>query len=163
VEWIWRKVDILIAAVFVAVAAIGASQSHAYMVQYQERLSRDLSIARDRLQDIKTGLRYKLMSDVVRTELEANAQARFEQLDGAHSSIAGANVITKPFALLRHQDPALMADTGKTFVPRLPRSSGGIVYSALGVVLGFALYEALKFPVLFLARDSRRRKFRRRP
>lgn len=160
-EWFWRKFDVLIAAVFVAAGAIGASQGHAFMTQYQERLSRDLEQARARVNEVKTGLRYKLMSDVVRTELETTAQTRFDQLNIAHTAIASSGVILKPYALLRHREPERMAETERGFVPRTPRDAGGIFYTALGALLSFVLYEILKFPVMFVA-EPRQRKFRRR-
>ncbi len=160
VDWVWRKVDVLIAAVFVSVAALGASQGHAFMTQYQERLGRDLAQARVRLNDVQTGLRYKLMSDVVRAELEATAQTRFDHLNTAHSAIAGAGV-TKPYALARYKEDRLIAETERGFVPRLPQSFAGVFYALLGALAGFAVYEAVKFPVVLIARP-RQRKFRRR-
>ncbi len=160
-EWVWRKIDVLAAAVFIAGASVAASQGHAFMTQYQERLSRDLEQARARADEIKTGLRYKLMSDIVRAELEATAQARFDQLNTAHSAIAGAGMITKPLALARHREPHLVAETKRDFVPRAPRDASGIIYAVLGVALGFLAYEILKAPVGLLARP-RQRKFRRR-
>ncbi len=160
-DWVWRKVDVLIAAAFVSVAALGASQGHAFMTQYQERLGRDLEHARVRLNDVKTGLRYKLMSDIVRAELEATAQARFDQLNTAHTAISGAHVI-KPYALARHKEERLMEETRRGFVARLPQGPGGIIYAVIGALIGFAVYEVIKFPVALLARP-RQRKFRRRP
>lgn len=160
-EWVWRKIDVLVAAVFVAAGAIGASQGHAFMIQYEEHLGRDLEQARGRLAEVKTGLRYKLMSEVVRAELEATAQTRFDQLNIAHTSIAGASII-KPYALARHEEPALLAETERNFVPRLPNTPGGIFSAILGAVIAFAIYEILKLPLSLLA-QPRQRKFRRRP
>jgi hypothetical protein len=160
VEWFWSKIDGLIAAVFVAVAAIAASQGHTFMTQYEERLSRDLAQAQARLNEVKTGLRYKLMSDVVRSELETTAQTRFDQLNVAYTAIAGAS-ITKPYAVIRHREPRLVAETERTFVPRLPTGAGGVFYAVLGALIGFLAYEIVKFPVALLARP-RQRKFRRR-
>lgn len=162
-EWVWRKIDVLIAAVFVAVAAVAASQGHAFMDQYEERLSRDLGQARTRVEELATGLRYKLMSDAVRTDLAAAAQERLARLDAAHDAIAGAFAVTRPFALIRHRDPALLAETRAGFVPRLPRGVDGALYAAVGALAGFALYEVLKLPLSILLREPRRRKFRRRP
>lgn len=159
-DWFWRKVDVLVAAVFVAVTAIAASQGHAFMLQYEERLARETGQAQARLNEIKTGLRYKLMSDVVRSELEGAAQTRFAQLNIAYTAIAGAGV-TKPIALLRHRDAELVAETERLFAPRLPRDANGIIYALLGALLGFLVYEVVKYPVAFLARP-RQRKFRRR-
>lgn len=160
-EWVWRKVDVLVAAAFVAAGAIGASQGHAFMIQYEEHLGRDLAQARSRLNDVKTGLRYKLMSEVVRGELEATAQTHFDQLNVAHTSIAGSSIL-KPYALVRHQEPVLLAETERTFVPRLPTTIGGIFFAVLGAVIAFAIYEVIKLPVELVVRP-RQRKFRRRP
>jgi hypothetical protein len=160
VEWLLRKADVLIAAVFVAAAAVGASQGHAFMTQYEERLARDLGQARARVSEIRTGLRYKLMSDVVRGDLEAAAQTRFDRLNIAYSAIAGAGV-TKPYALARYREPRLVAETEGAFVPRLPRDTAGVLYTVLGALLGFLAYEIVKFPVVLSARP-RQRKFRRR-
>lgn len=160
-DWVLRKVDVLIAAVFVSAAALGASQGYAFMTQYEQRLGRDLEQAGARLNEVRTGLRYKLMSDVVRAELEATAQARFDQLNTAHTAISGASII-KPYALARHKEERLMEETQRGFVASLPHGPGGITYAIIGAVIGFAIYEAIKFPVALLARP-RQRKFRRRP
>jgi hypothetical protein len=161
VEWVWRKIDVLVAAAFVAFASITASQGHIFMTQYEERLSRDLEQARARVNEIKTGLRYKLMSDVVRTELETTAQTRFDQLNVAHTAIAGSGAIIKPYALMRYREPQLVAETERNFVPRVPRDAGAIFYAVLGALLGFVVYEVLKFPLGLIARP-RQRKFRKR-
>lgn len=160
-DWLWRKVDVLAAALFVAAAAIAASQGHAFMTQYQERLSRDLELARARVNEVKTGLRYKLMSEMVRGELETTAQTRFDRLNTAHNAIVDSNALIKPYGLLRHREPERMAETGRAFVPRLPREASGIFYTLLGAVIGFLAYEVIKFPVALLVRP-RQRKFRRR-
>lgn len=159
-EWFWRRSDVLAAAVFVAGAAIGASQGYAFMTQYEDHLSRDLGLARARVTEIKTGLRYKLMSDVVRSELETAAQTRLDQLNIAHTAIAGAG-ITKPYAFMRYREPTLVAETRRDFVPRLPQSAGSIIVTVLAALIGFLAYEVVKFPVLMLARPKQR-KFRRR-
>lgn len=160
-DWVWRKIDVLIAAAFVSAAALGASQSHAFMTQYEERLGRELEQARVRLNEVKTGLRYKLMSDIVRAELEATAQSRFDQLNTAHTVISGASII-KPYALARHKEERLMEETRRGFVASLPQGPGGIIYAIVGAVVGFAIYEIIKLPVMLLVRP-RQRKFRRRP
>lgn len=160
-EWIWRKIDVLVAATFVAGASIAASQGHAFMTQYEERLSRELEQARARVTEVKTGLRYKLMSDVVRAELESAAQAAFDRLDVAHTAIAGSAALTRPVILMRHREARLMTETERTFVPRTPRDADAVSFALLGALFGFVMYEIIKFPVVLLARP-RQRKFRRR-
>lgn len=161
-EWLGQKIDVLIAAIFVAVAAVAASQGHAFLAQYQDRLAGDLGLARAHLEDVKTGLRYKLMSDVVRKELEDTAQARFDALSAAQSAFQTSGDLTRPWAFFRHRDQALVAETAEDFVPRLPQGSGAHLYVAVGALAGFVFYEILKLPLIFLVREPRRRKFRRR-
>lgn len=161
-DWVWHKIDVLIAAIFVAVAAVTASQGHVFMSQYQARLGHDLQAARAQVADIRTGLRYKLMSDVVRTDLENTAQTRLREVNTAHTAIAEAGTVTRPFAFIRHRDPALMTATGQNFVPALPRDGSAVFYAFIGALIGFAIYEILKFPLALLLREPRRRRFRRK-
>ena len=161
-EWIARKLDALIAAIFVGVAAIAASQAQVFMVQYVQRLGGHLDEARAQLTSVETGLRYKLMSDAVRGELQADARHRVDVLQKSYDSIAHANVFAKPLALVRHPDMTLVTGTWHDFVPALPVTPESLAYVMIGVFAGFLVYEILKFPVVLLLREPRRRKFRRR-
>ena len=59
-DWFWQKVDVFIAAIFVAVAGIAACQGHEVMVQYIQRLATETNEARLHLLDTQTGLRYRV-------------------------------------------------------------------------------------------------------
>jgi hypothetical protein len=39
---------------------------------------------------------------------------------------------------------------------------GSIAFTIIGMIVGFAAYEVVKFPVVLLLREPRRRKFRKR-
>ena len=101
------------------------------------------------------------MSDTVRQELEADARTRVAALQDAYHAIADSNVFIKPIALLRYADETMLAGTWHDFVPALPMSSESIAYIIVAMILGFLVYEAVKFPVVALAQEPRR-KFRRR-
>ena len=73
-----------------------------------------------------------------------------------------AAFFARPFAFLRHTDPAMVATTWRDFVPALPTNTGSIAYIAAGMILGFLAYEIVKLPVITLVQEPRRRKFRRR-
>jgi hypothetical protein len=161
-EWLSEKLDTFVAAVVVAVMAIAASQSQAFMVQYVQRLGGHLDEARAQLTNVQTGLRYKLMSDTVRGELETEAKLRVGDLQAAYDSIAHANVFAKPVALVRHADPTMIEGTWRDFVPALPMNSESVAYVIIGMVIGFLLYELVKLPLLLILREPRRRKFRKR-
>ena len=161
-EWIGRKLDGFVAAIFVALAAIASSQAQAFFVQYVQRLGGHLDEARAQLTNVETGLRYKLMSDAVRGEAVAEARHRVDQLQRTYDSFTQANLFTKPVALIRHADTTMLAGTWHDFVPSLPTTAESIIYVIVGMVLGFALYEIVKIPLMALLREPRRRKFRRR-
>lgn len=160
--WIWEKLDTFLGASVVASAGVAASQAQAFMVQYVQRLGGHLDEATSHLNNVQNGLRYKLMSDTVRKELETDASGRVADLQAAYHAIADANVLIKPFALLRHADPQMLAGTWHDFVPALPATLDGYAYVAMGMILGFILYEVVKLPMVILIEEPRRRKFRRR-
>lgn len=160
-EWIAQKIDTFIAAIIIAVFAVAASQSQIFVVQYTQRLGGHIEEARAHLSQVQTGLRYRLMSDTVRGELEADAKHRANELQAAYDSIAKANTFAKPIVLIRHADPTMLKGTWHDFVPALPLSSESVVYVFVGMLLGFFLYELVKAPLLLLA-SPRQRKFRRR-
>jgi hypothetical protein len=162
VAWIWQKLDSFIGGTVIAAAGVTASQAQAFMVQYIQRLGGHLDEAKMHLNNVQHGLRYQLMSETVRQELENEAKIRVAALQDAYHAIADANVFVKPFALLRYADPVLISGTWRDFVPALSASSETIVYIIMAMVLGFIAYEIVKLPFVALAQEPRRRKFRRR-
>jgi hypothetical protein len=162
VEWIARKLDTFLAAVVIAVAAIAACQSQAFVIQYLHRLNGELTAARTELADIQSGLRYQLMSDTVRKEIETAARTRAQALQSSYDSVADTNLFVRPLVLARSGDRTLMETTRRDFVPALPVTPGSIAFAVAGMIIGFAAYEVVKFPVVMLLREPRRRKFRKR-
>jgi hypothetical protein len=161
-SWFGEKLDSFLAAVLIAVCAIAGSQGEAFTVQYIQRLGGHLDEARSHLADVQTGLRYRVMGDTVRGELEAAAKARVTTLDIAYSKVKNANVLTRPIAILRYGEPSILEGTERDFVPALPLSRDAIIYTIFGMLAGFALYEILRVPVVAILREPRRRKFRKR-
>lgn len=132
------------------------------MMQYVQRLAGLLGEAKTHLNNVQNGLRYRLMSETVRKEMETDARNRLADLQDAYQSIADTNVLFRPVAFLRRADDALLADTWRAFVPALPTAAEGTLYVAVAMIAGFLLYELMKFPVTVLLLEPRRRKFRRR-
>jgi hypothetical protein len=162
VKWIWRKLDTFVGAVVIALTGIGASQGQAFIAQYLQRLGGHLDEANAQLLNIQTGLRYKEISEAVRTELEADAQDRIESLQGAYDAITSANIFTKPFMFLGNAESAIVAGTWRDFVPVLPLDGASITYAFMGMILGFFIYEVMKLPISAFTQGSHRRRFRRR-
>ena len=161
-SWVLQKLDALIGGVIIAAAGVAATQAHAFLVQYLQRLGGHLDEAKAHLNAVQHGLRYQLMSDTVRKELETEAQKRVNELQSAYHAIADASILVKPLALLRHADPTMLAGTWHDFVPALSASTDNVVCIAVAMILGFLLYELVKLPLLALMSEPRRRKFRRR-
>jgi hypothetical protein len=162
VEWIARRLDTFLAAVIIAAAAIAACQSQAFIIQYMHRLNGELTTAKVELAGVETGLRYKLMSDTVRQEIETAARTHAQTLQGRYDSVAKTNLFARPLILARSGDRSLIDATWRDFVPALPLTPGSIAFAVIGMILGFVVYEAVKFPFLLLIREPRRRKFRKR-
>ena len=160
-DWFWRKLDTLLGAVGVAGSGVAASQAQAFMVQYVQRLGGHLDEAKLVLNNIQHGLRYQLMSATVRKELEAEATRRVGELQSAYTAIADASFFAKPFQLLRYADPLMITGTWRDFTPMLPANADGIAYVIAAMILGFAVYEIVKLPILLIA-EPRQRKFKRR-
>ena len=162
VEWIAHKLDAFLAAVVIAAVAIAACQSQAFVIQYLDRLGGQLNAAKVELAGVETGLRYKLMSDTVRQEIETSARSRAQTLQGSYDTVVHTNVFIRPVALARWGDPGLMDATWRGFVPALPVTPGSVAFTVIGMILGFLIYEVIKFPFILLIREPRRRKFRKR-
>jgi hypothetical protein len=160
--WLWQKIDVFLAAAVIAVGGLLACQGHTFMAQYVEHLGREVREAGAHLADTQSGLRYRVMGETVRAELEAKAQKRYTALKRSEESIVGANVLTRPLLYAAYRDPDVAADTKRDFKPELPSSAGSIAYVVLGMLVGFIVYEIVKFPVMMLLREPRRRRFRRR-
>jgi len=161
VSWFFRKLDTFLGGAVVGTGGVVASQAQAFMIQYIQRLGGHFDEAKNHLHNVQHGLRYQLMSETVRQELEAEAQRRVAALQNAYQAIVEANVFARPFAFLRHADTGMIAATWRDFVPSLTVSTGSIAYIVAGMLLGLVVYELVKLPVVTLAQEPRR-KFRKR-
>jgi hypothetical protein len=160
-DWFWQKVDVFIAAIFVAVAGIMACQGHEVLEQYIQRLAVETDQARLHLLDTQSGLRYRVMGDEARAEHEAEAKSRFDKLKRALDTVTSAPQPVRPLALIKAHDAETLAKARAEFQPAMPTTLGDVIYGLIGALVGFVIYEIVKLPVL-LIREPKRRRFRRR-
>jgi hypothetical protein len=66
-----------------------------------------------------------------------------QHLREALGALSEATAIERPFAFAEHLDPAILSATAERFGPALPLSFEGLVYGALGLLLGAGLAAAL--------------------
>lgn len=161
-SWIWKKIDMLIGAICATAAAMAASQTQAFLQQYLQRLGGHLDEARLYLDNVQTGVRYQVMSDAVRRELETEAQARVSELQTAFDAISNAGVFARPFVFLREFDDGILTGTMNSFVPALPLESSALVYVIVGMVLALVIYEIIKLPFVAIFHQPRKRRFKKR-
>ncbi|MBL8645331.1 MAG: DUF2937 family protein, partial [Rhodospirillaceae bacterium] len=141
-------VDRFLAAVFVAVFALAASQAGPFASQYSARTAALLAQAQAHVKDVETGVRYQTMAPVVQGELAAEAKTALAARQAAHAAVADTIPFLRPIALWRAGEPALLAETWRTFAPALPFTPLSWLNAFLGCIIGFALYEGLKWPLV---------------
>jgi hypothetical protein len=161
-DWLWSRIDRLLGAAAVAAGALGGSQLHPILTQYIAHAAENLAKAQAHLLAVQTGLKYQVMAESVRGELLTEANQAVAVLKTIHDPVALANMVTKPFVLWRRADPALFDTTLDRLVPALPASGEAIVYTVAGALLGFVLYELLRWPVVVMLTEPPKRRFRRK-
>jgi hypothetical protein len=161
-DWVFNTFDRFLAAVFVAVFGIAAAQIEPFATQYSARTLTQFVQAQAHLKDVQGGVRYQTMAPNVRAELEAQARSDLATRQKIHTSVANTLPQLKPFALWRSGDETILNTTWQSFVPGLPFTWAGAVNTLIGALVGFALYELLKFPVVTFVRAPPRRRFKKR-
>jgi len=161
-DWVLGAIDRLIAAIWIAAFAIVAAQAEPFATQYSARTAQQLSQAQAHLKDVQTGVRYQTMAQPARTELETEARQELSQWQSTHDTVANAQPLLKPLALWRGSDATILDATWRNFTPALPTSTWGMIGTVIGVLIGFALYEALKWPVVLLLQSRPKRRFKKR-
>lgn len=156
-DWLIDTVDRLLAGACIALAGLTAAQITPFAEQYMARSQAEVRAAQIRLADVETGLRYQTIADQVRVEMLSAAKREAEAAASAHAAVADAAPLLYPYALWRNADPRLRAETWAAFVPALPKAPWTIVLTFLGVLIGFTVYEVVKWPVVAVLRAPRRR------
>ena len=88
-------------------------------------------------------------------EIAASLLSDAEHLRQALSALSEATALERPFAFAEHLDPAILSATAERFGPALPFSFEGLVYAALGLLLGAGLAAGLSAGVPRLGRSLR--------
>lgn len=137
-----------------AAGAAVLAQFPAFYQQYLQRLGGRLDqalLAVDRLQEaaeeqgltLSAYVRYFLdATDPVFRREGQNLVATLTQaqdLKEAQAALDGASPLTRPMVFLDHLDPDLASAAFDSYVPALPLDSEGLVYAAIGLVLGLML------------------------
>lgn len=161
-EWFWSRIDRLLGAIVIGVFGVAGSQLAPLIGQYVGRAAARLNAAQAKLTDIQTGLKYQVMAEPVRADLASAARAEIAAAKADHDPVATANIVTKPFRLWQQADSPLFDETWRNFVPALPSTAEAVTYTIAGLLIGFLVYEIVRFPVVALATGEPKRRFRRK-
>jgi hypothetical protein len=159
--WFSDIFDRLLAGLCIAALACLAAQIPPFTTQYLARSGAELNRAQSRLADAQTGLRTQTMAEQVRAEVISDAEQKLAMAQTAHDALAKTTPLLYPLAIWRWAKPDVRAATWNAFIPALPTTFWSTLFCSLGALLGFVLYELLKWPVTTLLRAPRRR-FRKR-
>lgn len=152
--------------------AAGLAQFPAFYQQYLQRLGGRLDQAmlavgrmRQAAEDQQLDLaayvaRFENSSDPVFRREGQNLIATLEEADrlqAAHAALSTADPLQRPLALASHFDSDLALSTLDRYVPALPIDAEGLVYAALGVLVGLLLLASCQQCGRLALRPFRRR------
>jgi hypothetical protein len=154
-NWLLGTFDRLIGTVIAAVTGLAASQTQAFIQAYLQRLGGHLDEARTSYEKLQSG-QFLPGADALSQQRMAEAFGhRVDELSQAYSAIADADVFERPFRFIAHMDRAIAEATLTNFNPSLPLDSASLVYSLIGIMLGWLIYELIKLPFAVLGRRHR--------
>lgn len=80
--------------------------------------------------------------------------ARWQSLSDGLSSLQHAALWERPVLFLRYMDASVAQDTWYSFSPGLPFTFEGLLYAAVGVLIGTCLFRLLRVALSTLRRSS---------
>ncbi len=152
--WLTRKLDTLMAAAFAGTAGAVVSQLQEFIQQYLQRIGGHLDEAQRNYQTVLESERYREMAQQTRDILINDALGRVQEIQASHDAIANAGFMAKPFVFLTHMDRIIATRTLENFTPALPVDVESLIYAAIGLVVGFVIYELLKLPFALMFRGK---------
>lgn len=154
-NWLLGRLDRLIGTVIGAFSGLAASQTQAYIQAYLQRLGGHIDEARATYQKLQTGEFLPGTDGPAQERIAAAFGRRADDLTQAYSAIANADVFERPWQFIAHMDRAIAEATLTSFTPALPLDTASLVFALAGVVLGWLLYEVVKFPLRLVTGQRR--------
>ena len=147
IDWLVEKADRLAGTIFAAIVGVAASQLQAFVQAYLQRLGGHLDEARRMARELESQGSAGAAGDAPPAEqVTTMLTQRIAELESAIRAIEQANPYMKPIAFFTHMDAEIAAAAGLNFVPALPLDPPGITYALAGAVLGWVVWELLKWP-----------------
>lgn len=151
-NWLARRADSLIGTVLSAVVGLAALQIPAFIRQYIQRLGGHTDEARRQAEAIAGSDLYRTMEPAARQALLAESEARLAALETARDAIAAAGPFTRTPAFFHHLDADIARAALADFAPALPLEAAALVHGLIGLLIGWILYDLVKWPLRLAGR-----------
>ena len=138
-KWLVAKVDSLIGTIFAAVMGLLSSQFLTFIQHYRQRLGGHLAEAQ--LAERQTR---EAQGGQPIPELMQAMSDRVTDLADAVNAIGAASPFALPFQFLLNFDADIVFGTLHDFQPAVPLDASSLVYGVSGMMIGWALYGAIK-------------------
>ncbi|MDA1132950.1 MAG: DUF2937 family protein [Proteobacteria bacterium] len=144
--WLLRRLDSFVSTLFAALAGIAASQFLSFVQQYRQRLGGHLAEAQFNVRQTMDGPVYRGMDAEAQRQLLGPLVGRVNDLNDANTALATARPWELPWAFLQAADWEIASGALADFQPALPVDAASLLYTAAGLLLGWAVYDLLKWP-----------------
>ena len=146
--WAWAKTLALFGAGVAAVFAASSAQGPAFVQAYLQRLGGHIDEARRTVSELRDGATGRVVTDERSRERLVEAfGARLSDLEASRAAILDAHPLWRPVVMTMEADPEIAATTMEAFTPTLPLDLNSLVYAAIGLAIGWAVWELLQWPV----------------
>lgn len=158
-RWAWAKFLALIGAGVAAVCAAGTAQGPAFVQAYLQRLGGHIDEARRTVFELREGAMSRAVpDDAARERLLDAFTARLADLEASRDAIVNAHPLLRPIAMAQEADRDIAVATADVFTPAMPLDPNSLIYAAIGLVLGWAIWELVQWPVKARLRRQRQRR-----
>ena len=161
-RWAWAKILTLLGAVVAAVFAAGSAQGPAFVQAYLQRLGGHIDEARRTVFELRDGAVSRAVTDDGSRErlLEAFS-TRLADLEASREAILTAHPLWRPVIMVRQADRDIAAATAEAFTPAMPLDPNSLIYAAIGLVIGWMIWELVQWPMKARLRARRQRRLLR--
>lgn len=161
-RWAWAKIVAIIGAGVAAVFAAASAQGPAFVQAYLQRLGGHIDEARRTVSEVQNGAAGRTVTDDgSRERLVEVFSARVAELEASRAAIIDAHPLWRPVVMATEADPEIARATADAFTPAMPLDPTSLIYAGVGLVLGWAVWELVQWPVKARLRRQRARRLMR--
>lgn len=132
------------------------------MHAYLQRLGGHIDEARRTVFELRDGAMSRAVSDDgSRERLLDSFSTRLADLEASREAILTAYPLWRAVIMVRQADRDIAAATAEAFTPAMPLDPKSLIYAAIGLVIGWMIWELVQWPVKARLRARRQRRLLR--